>query len=91
VVQDVPPERFLTHFPNKLGDEANDRADTRYYNLSQYDLIIAFDPEWQRLQPDEMSLLEKWVNLQAGGLIFVAGPINTFELARLGNRDQLKP
>ena len=91
VVQDVPPERFLTHFPNKLGDEANDRADTRYYNLSQYDLIIAFDPEWQRLQPDEMNLLEKWVNLQAGGLIFVAGPINTFELARLGNRDQLKP
>src|SRR5438132_19687 len=91
VVQDVPPERFLASFPSKLGDEASDTADRRYYNLSQYDLIMAFDPEWQRLTAEQMNVLEKWVNLQAGGLIFVAGPINTFELARLGNRDQLKP
>jgi hypothetical protein len=91
VVQDVPPDRFLNHFPDRLGEGGPDsKAEDRYYSLSQYDLIIAFDPDWSRLQPEQLVALEKWVNLQAGGLIVVAGPVNTYELARLGNREKLK-
>jgi hypothetical protein len=96
VVQDVEAERFLQRFPNRLGDDAAAGGGTqdRYGSLSQYDLIIAFDPDWSQLgndQPEALTALEKWVNLQAGGLIVVAGPVNTFQLARLGNRDKLKP
>jgi hypothetical protein len=91
VVQDVPPDRFLKSFPNRLGDEASDKAEDRYYNLSQYDLIIAFDPDWTQLQPDQLANLERWVNQQAGGLILVAGPVNTYQLTKSGIRDQVKP
>jgi hypothetical protein len=92
VIQDVPPDRFLRQFPYRLGDESGgDKAEERYYNLSQYDLIIAFDPDWNLLQPEQFAALERWINLQAGGLILVAGPVNTYQLARLGNRDKIKP
>jgi hypothetical protein len=92
VVQDVPPERLLKTFPNRLGDDAaSDKADDRYYSLSQYDLIIAFDPDWTLLQPEQLAALEKWVNAQAGGLILIAGPVNTYQLSRLNNRDKVKP
>jgi hypothetical protein len=92
IVQDVAPDRFLKHFPDRLGAEAGEgKGEDRYYNLSEYDLIIAFDPDWSQLQPEQLAALEKWVNMQAGGLILVAGPVNTYQLARLGNRDKLKP
>jgi hypothetical protein len=91
VVQDVEPERFLKSFPNRLGDDAGGSPEDRYTSLSQYDLIIAFDPDWDKLLPEQLTAVEKWVNLQAGGLILVGGPVNTYQLARLGNRDKLKP
>lgn len=91
VVQDVPNDRFLKSFPYRLGDDSQDKAEDRYYSLAQYDLIIAFDPDWSQLQPEQLSALEKWVQLQAGGLVIVAGPVNTYQLARPTNRDQLKP
>jgi hypothetical protein len=92
VVQDVEPERFLKGFPYKLGEEGGvEKPEDRYYTLAQYDLIIAFDPDWSQLQPEQLSILDKWVNQQAGGLILVAGPVNTFQLARQDNRDRVKP
>src|SRR5690606_10081152 len=29
--------------------------------LYQYDCIVAFDPDWTQLEPDQIDLLEKWV------------------------------
>jgi hypothetical protein len=91
VVQDVTPDRFLKGFPSRLGDESAGSPDDRYYNLSQYDLIIAFDPDWGQLEATQLAQLERWVSQHAGGLILVAGPVNTYQLTRTGDRDKIKP
>ena len=92
IVQDIPAERLLHHFPNILtGDDARESAEDRYYNLSQYDLIIAFDPDWTQQTPEELSLLERWVGTHAGGLILIGGPVNTYQLARGINYEKMKP
>jgi hypothetical protein len=90
--QDVPPERLLKQFPHyrNLKADATDKAEDRYYNLAQYDLIIAFDPDWTQVPVESLHLLEEWVD-DGGGLIVLAGPINTFQLARGRNADKLKP
>ncbi len=92
VVQDVSADRLLKAFPSRMSEEpGREGATDRYANLAEYDLVIAFDPDWSQLQSDQSAALEKWVNMQAGGLILVAGPVNTFNLARPANRDKLKP
>ena len=35
--------------------------------------------------------MQKWVEVQAGGLIVVGGPINTFQVARGSNFEKIKP
>ncbi|HZY85671.1 MAG TPA: hypothetical protein VFE78_12630 [Gemmataceae bacterium] len=88
VVQDVPPERLLPDFPNKL--DAKDKED-RLYDLSEYDVIIAFDPDWTQLSDQQLKLLKRWVEEKGGGLVVVGGPINTVNLARPGAvRERLK-
>ena len=49
--------------------------------LFQYDCIVAFDPDWLKLDELQVELLERWVAEQAGGLIVVAGPVYTPEWA----------
>jgi hypothetical protein len=52
--------------------------------LFQYDVIVAFDPDWKRIAGDDgasMKLLAEWVFSQAGGLVLVAGEVNTSQLA----------
>lgn len=52
--------------------------------LFAYDCIVAFDPDWRKLsirqpgatEPSQVEMVEDWVGKQAGGLIFVAGPVN---------------
>ena len=51
--------------------------------LFEYDCIVAFDPDWQRLDEQQMELLERWVSEKAGGLIVVAGPVYTPEWSRI--------
>jgi len=46
-------------------------------SLYRYDCVVAFDPDWQRLDSTQVDLLEKWVGEEAGGLIAIAGPIHT--------------
>ena len=82
IVQDVPAERLLTRFPDRL-DTKDDKED-RIYNLANYDVIIGFDPYWFELTREQTNLVEQWVSQQGGGLIIVAGPIWTLELARPG-------
>jgi RNA polymerase sigma factor (sigma-70 family) len=92
VVQDVPAERMLSKFPTALED-VNERTDAKakYENLTSYDVIIAFDPDWTDLSVEQGKLLEKWVNEQGGGLIFIAGPINTHQLEQRPRQATLKP
>lgn len=93
VVQDVPAERMLRHFPDELTspDDPKLTAETRPYNLGGYDLVIAFDPDWTQLTDSQAALLERWVGTQGGGLVVVGGPVNTYQLARGVNAERLKP
>jgi hypothetical protein len=93
VVQDVPPDRLLRRFPDRLEseDSSTEKLEDRYENLAFYDVIIAFDPDWTQLDPEQMTALTNWVSRQAGGLIIVASPVNTTQLTRLNNRERLKP
>lgn len=57
-------------------------------DLFFFDCIIAFDPDWRDLSQDQSELLERWVAEQAGGLIVVAGPVNTPEWTRRPRGDE---
>ena len=83
-VQDVPPERLLTRFPTKL-DTAGKSIDPkeRFYNFNEYDLIIAFDPDWSELTQEQAEALQRWVQEQGGGLIYIADQVNGYQLARV--------
>ncbi len=45
--------------------------------MFQYDSVVAFDPDWTQLTSEQIQLLDEWVAEKAGGLIVVAGPVNT--------------
>lgn len=52
--------------------------------LFAYDAIVAFDPDWKKIVGSEgqvPTLLAEWVFSQAGGLVLVAGDVNTSQLA----------
>lgn len=82
VDQDVEKERLLDQFPDKLGLD-----DGKHLSLSEYDVIVAIDPDWTQLNPSQLRLLKEWVGTHAGGVIFVAGPVHSFLLARPAGRD----
>lgn len=86
VDQDVAGERLLSHFPNRLGQD--DPSD-KYSSLNMYDVLIAIDPDWNALEASQIKMLEQWVGRDAGGVIFIAGPVNSFQLAR--SREELQP
>lgn len=79
VDQDVESERYLQNFPNKIGP-----SDTgeKYMSLSDYDVIVAIDPDWLALNVDQYKLLKEWVGTHSGGIVFVGGPVHTYQLAR---------
>ncbi|HEY2253092.1 MAG TPA: VWA domain-containing protein, partial [Planctomycetaceae bacterium] len=52
--------------------------------LFAYDVIVAFDPDWKKIRGEtgqSLDLLSDWVFSQAGGLMLVAGEVNTPALA----------
>ncbi len=63
-------------------NEILDRFPTTAEELYQYDCIVAFDPDWTELDAAQVELLEKWISEEAGGLIAVAGPIQTAKWTR---------
>lgn len=93
IVQDVPPERLLNRFPTRLdtAGKATDKPEDKYYNLNEYDLVIAFDPDWSELSSGQIEDLENWVVNLGGGFVYVGGPIHTFQLARADESGRLKP
>ncbi|MFO1020542.1 MAG: vWA domain-containing protein [Planctomycetales bacterium] len=56
--------------------------------LFQYDVILAFDPNWNKIPPATQQLISEWLFQQAGGMILVAGQVFTPTLA--SPRDDLK-
>lgn len=92
-VQDVAAERMLTRFPSllKTEDDPEEKPEERYYNLARYDAIVMYDPDWSEFTGDQLDLLKKWVDTQSGGLVLVAGPVHTFQLARGEEGGRLKP
>jgi hypothetical protein len=56
--------KILTEFPASKED------------LFEYDVLVAFDPDWTKLDARQVDLLEEWVAKEAGGMIVVAGPVN---------------
>lgn len=64
--------------------------------LFGYDAILAFDPDWRRIRGPEgegYRLLADWVYSQAGGLILVAGDVNTPQFAAASDtaRQEMQP
>ncbi len=43
--------------------------------LAEYDVVVAFDYDWRRLDAAAQARLEHWVSQESGGLVFVAGSI----------------
>lgn len=83
-VQDVDPKRLLDRFPTELRPPDEDPN-----NLGRYDVVIAIDPDWKQVpavgvgeKPSPQANLRQWVEQFGGGLVVVAGPVNTFSLAR---------
>ena len=56
--------------------------------MYRYDCLIAIDPDWGKLTDEQTALLEKWVAEKAGGLLLIAGPVNTPEWTRRNRGDQ---
>lgn len=69
-------DRLLTSFPKKE-------------ELFQYDIVIAMDVDWSAFDRSSQQVLEEWVSKQAGGLIIVAGPVNTPKLARTSPMNEI--
>ncbi len=55
--------RILTAFPDSAEE------------LDAYDVIVAFDYDWRRLDEATQSRLDRWVARESGGLILVAGGV----------------
>lgn len=62
-------DKLLTEFPRTKEE------------LYLYDAIVAFDPDWSELDDDQVKLLMEWVEIQAGGIILVAGDVFLPEIA----------
>jgi hypothetical protein len=88
IVQDA---QLLHKFPDQI-DRKFAGDDEKLYDLSEYDVIVAFDPDWNQLSDAQIKLLKQWAD-KGGGFIDVAGPVNTLQLARPAGAatDRLKP
>jgi hypothetical protein len=45
--------------------------------LFSYDVMVCFDADWTLIPPKAQESIARWVFTQGGGLIFVAGDVNT--------------
>lgn len=72
---DQDARELLTEFPQTAQE------------LSRYDVIVAFDPNWRDLTPEQVEILTEWVATHAGGMIYVAGDVFTGELSTLAQSD----
>ena len=57
-------------------DKILDRFPSSRNEMAEYDAVIAFDPNWRELSPEQIDILEFWVARQGGGLVLVAGSVH---------------
>jgi len=57
-------DKILARFPSSRSE------------MAEYDVVIAFDPNWRDLSPEQIDILEFWVARQGGGLVLIAGPVH---------------
>lgn len=97
------PDEMDTSKKTTGGGDAADAVSlmrTRYNNLDEYDVIVLFDPDWNekdktgaiRIPDGTMKKIKTWVDNMGGGLVYVAGPFYTPQLARTDEENgRLKP
>jgi hypothetical protein len=71
---------------NKILDRFPGTAEELY----PYDCIVAFDPDWTKLDAAQVELVEKWVSEEAGGMVAIAGPIETSKWIRSTEHAKLR-
>ncbi len=59
------------------GDEILFDFPNTWQEMTSFDCVLAFDPDWTQLDEDQLRLLDRWVSEQSGGLLLVGGPIHT--------------
>ncbi|CAK9104929.1 Uncharacterized protein SCF082_LOCUS48922, partial [Durusdinium trenchii] len=67
-----------------ISQEANDllfRFPEKREDLFQYDVLLAFDPDWTAISDEQQKWIEEWVSNEGGGVLFVAGDVYTPYLA----------
>jgi len=87
-----PGEHLLARFPEVGGGgKPPDRPRPWWQELGGYDVVLACDPDWERLTDAQLHALGRRADA-GGGLIVCAGPLNTVALARpVGFRDRYRP
>ena len=71
-------DKLLTSFP-----------DTKE-KLFEYDVLLAFDPDWSRLKPEQFDLIHEWVFAQSAGLFLVAGEVFSPETAAATKLEKIR-
>ncbi|HSQ58104.1 MAG TPA: hypothetical protein VLM40_20435 [Gemmata sp.] len=77
-----PTEKVIQRFPTRLdlSGKISDPVE-KLYNLNEYDVIVAFDPNWKEVSKEQTEAIRTWVERQGGGFIFIPDRINTDALA----------
>ncbi|MDR2705090.1 MAG: hypothetical protein LBC02_04855 [Planctomycetaceae bacterium] len=57
-------------------DKILERFPSTRTEMSEYNIVVAFDPNWRELSDEQIDVLEFWVARQGGGLILFAGTIH---------------
>ncbi len=57
-------------------DKILERFPSTRAEMAEYDIVIAFDPDWRQLTSEQIDVLEFWVARQGGGLWIFAGAIH---------------
>jgi hypothetical protein len=87
VDQDVDKEWLLSRFPDlRKAGKPKDRP----YCLLDYDVVVAFDPDWTSVPEATQKLLRNWVEDERGGLVLIAGPVHTPKLGKLVGKAKYK-
>ncbi len=71
-------ERILSRFPGFRPEPAG--GDPKGGTLTDFDVVIAFDPDWTKVGEDQIRGLRQWL-AKGGGLILVGGLVNGHQLA----------
>jgi hypothetical protein len=70
----------LKEFPKSFEAPKEKEQPDPKENLAAYDVIVAFDLDWSKLDAKQIDALTRWTQA-GGGLIVLAGPVHTMQLA----------